>query len=177
MYGLIFLSIGPLTIGLSVSSLIFVILQAVYSIMIAGIFQRAKFYQLKNKFTSKQHISKNLIRSTPEIWLQIPILALSITFCVASIIFTIRGDSHSKSLWRTGIFAIIFGWTNGIIMASKFPYIGKYALVFFTICKTFVKLALFGILLILASTLVLGMIFYNPLAPVGFRILLVNLII
>ena len=62
-------------------------------------------------------------------------------------------------------------------MASKFPYIGEYALVFATICKTFLKLALFGILLILASTLVLDMIFYNPLAPVGFRILLVNLII
>ena len=156
MYGLIFLSIGHVTIELSsISSLIFVILQAVYSIITACIFQRDKFYRLKNKFTSKWDIFKNLIRSTPEIWLQIPILALSITYCVASIIFTIRGDSHSKSLWRIGIFTIIFGWTNGIIMASKFPYIGEYALIFASICKIFLKLALFSTLLILASTFVL----------------------
>lgn len=70
-------------------------------------------------------------------------------------------------MWNVGIFAIIFGWTNLIVLTSKLPYIGEYALVFAAILKTFLKLTFFGLLLIFASTIVLIMIFYNPQAIVS----------
>ena len=106
--------------------------------------------------------------SIPEIWLQIPTFVSSLIFSVVSIVSTIKEDCLSKLFWRLGVFAVIIAWTKLIVMLSKLPVIGEYALIFSTICKTFFKLALFGILLVLASTFVLDMIFYNPHAPVSF---------
>ena len=97
--------------------------------------------------------------------LQMLVFLTSMAFLTISVLYTSYGACHTRYTWRLGIFTVIFGWTNLITTASKFPIIGEYALVFKAICVTFLKVALFGILLVLASVLVLDMIFYNPLVP------------
>lgn len=159
------------TIGLSASCLFCLLLQAGYTIVIAVAFQNKKLLKIKNVFSGKDHILKKVYYLIYQhIWLEIVTFLLSVVFVIASIVLSVNGDCHSKALWRVGIFAVMFGWTNFILMASKFPVIGEYALMFKTIFKSFLKLALFGILLVLASVIVLDMIFYDPLAPVSFEI-------
>ena len=103
------------------------------------------------------------VRKSPECVLQMAVFGLSIAFSIASIV-VVASSTHqySKDMWRTGIFAIIFAWTNLIILGSNFPTLGQYAIIFINIFKTFIKVALFGIVLVMASTIVLRMIFYNP---------------
>ncbi len=84
-------------------------------------------------------------------------------FWGASIYHTATNTAFNKHFWRIGIFAVIFGWTYFIILVSKFPSLGEYSLIFISILETFLSLAMFGFVLILASTLVLRMLFYNPL--------------
>ena len=74
---------------------------------------------------------------------------------------------HSKAIWRVGIFATIFGWSNLVLLGSKLPTFGEYALIFMNILKTFIKLAIFGFILVMASTIVLRMIFYDPVELVS----------
>lgn len=68
--------------------------------------------------------------------------------------------------WHFGLFAVILGWTSLILLSYKLPWIGVYANTFMTIVLTFFKLAFFAALLILASSIVLRMVFFDPTALV-----------
>ena len=160
-------------IGLYASCVFFWALQICYLLFNSICFLRQKFGQPLEIFTYKGccHqsfvIIKDLMTSIPTIWLQIPTFVLSLIFFVVSIVSTIKKECHSKLFWHLGVFAVIFAWANLIVMFSKLPVIGEYALIFTTICKTFLKLILSGSVLILASSFVLAIIFYNPQAPVS----------
>ena len=73
--------------------------------------------------------------------------------------------------YHFGLFAIVFGWAKLIHLFSKFPFIGVHSIVFFTIVWTFLKLALFALLLVLASVFVLMTVFYDEQALVSVHVL------
>ncbi len=150
---------------LSALSMLFWLLQATYSGIIFVTFQ----------VRGKRKISKKILeyfKSAPEVLLELTVFALVFVFCVVSIYNTATDKFFSKALWRVGIFAVIFGWTSFVILSSKFPALGEYTLIFVSILKTFLKLAIFGFVLVMASTIVLRMLFYNPLELV--RLLIVT---
>jgi hypothetical protein len=68
--------------------------------------------------------------------------------------------------WHLGIFVVFLGWMNLIFYAAKFPRTGIYVLVFTEILVTFLKLVVFGLLLVIAFSLVLFMMFNSPVATV-----------
>ena len=99
---------------------------------------------------------------------ELPLLATSLIYLIASIVETANGDCHKRGTWNCGIFAVLLGWTIFTLKISKLPFIGDYVIIFIKICKTFLKVSLFGILLLLGSLLVLHMVFYNPMALVSY---------
>ena len=69
--------------------------------------------------------------------------------------------------WQIGLFVVFAAWMNLIIIASEFPKTGTYVIIFKEIFLTFLELLLsFGIILILAYTVILFMMFYSPTAMV-----------
>lgn len=69
--------------------------------------------------------------------------------------------------WHFGLFAFVTGWANLINLFSKFPKIGQQSIVYLTIVWTFLKLSIFGFLLLLASAIVLMAVFFDPQAVVS----------
>ena len=69
--------------------------------------------------------------------------------------------------WQIGIFAVFLAWMNFVFFAAKFPRTGIYVLVFKEILQTFLNLVAFGVLLVIAFSLVLYMLFYSPVAAVS----------
>jgi len=135
-------------------------MQSLYSAIIAAI-------QLKTKVTKSMKLLGKIVTYTPEVLLQVPTFILVVVFSGYSIHYAITDSFYSKRMWRVGIFAIIFSWSNLVILGSKLPTFGEYALIFINILKTFIKLAIFGFILIIASTIVLRMIFYDPIELVS----------
>ena len=74
----------------------------------------------------------------------------------------------SPNMYNLGILVVTLSWTNLIFFLSKLPIAGVYALTFVSIVRTFLKLALFAIFLLIGSTDVLISIFSNPLTPVSY---------
>ena len=68
--------------------------------------------------------------------------------------------------WQLGIFVVFLGWMNLVFYASKFPRTGIFVLVFKEILLTFLSLVAFGLLLVVAFSLILYMMFYSPTATV-----------
>lgn len=68
----------------------------------------------------------------------------------------------SRWQWQVGITSIFLGWLNLIFVASQFPMISIYVIMFREIFYTFSKLILFALLLISAFSLLLFMMFHNP---------------
>ncbi len=173
--------------GLSGTSIVFCTLQFVYYIIIWLIFQASyncvelmDFFRTRCNCCNKRSkyklfkfvrnistIFSTLFMTTVEPLIELIILILVWTFSIKSIINSEKGESYSTSYWRVGLFAIILAWSNFIIKSSKLPEFGKYTLIIFiNITKTFLKLALFGFVLILAFAVTLRMVFYHPLIEV-----------
>ena len=64
--------------------------------------------------------------------------------------------------WQVGIVAVLLAWFDFIVFTSNFAYIGIYVTVFIEICKTFLKLGLLTLLLIVTFGITFYMIFSNP---------------
>lgn len=70
--------------------------------------------------------------------------------------------------WQIGIFVMFSAWINLIIIVSEFPKTGTYVIIFKEIFLTFMKMLLsFGILLVLAYSIILFMMFSNPISMVS----------
>lgn len=65
-----------------------------------------------------------------------------------------------------GLAAFIFCWAHLICLFSKFPFIGEQSIVFLTIVRTFLKLSIFGLLLVFAAVIVLMVVFFDAQATV-----------
>ena len=74
----------------------------------------------------------------------------------------------TSTVYNFVIFIVALSWINFVIFLSHTPFIGVYARIFITITKTFLKLALFALLLVIGATLVLVMLFSNQQQPVSY---------
>lgn len=94
------------------------------------------------------------------------VFLLPLIFSILRILNTKTGCCEEVQ-WHFGLFAIVFGWANLIRLFSNLPFIGQHSIVFKTIVWTFVKLAVFGLLLVLASVVVLTIVFFDSQALVS----------
>ena len=96
---------------------------------------------------------------------------LEITLYVFSFIFV--WVFHDECLcpyrwqWQLGIVAVFFAWINLMIFFSKFPLTGVYVLMFTKICRTFLKILVLSLLLVIAFALTFFLIFHEPSVMVG----------
>ena len=100
-------------------------------------------------------------------YLQVILLFFTVIFCVLTIVNTATDGCCEEATWHMGLFSIIFGWTYLIHLSSTLPYVGQQAIMFLNIVRTFLKLTVFALLLVLAATIVLVMTFYDAQAPVS----------
>lgn len=99
-------------------------------------------------------------------YFQLLVFVLSLIFSCLTIAVTSNGCCVEWQ-WHFGLFAVSLGWANLIHLFFKFPFVGEHAIIFATIVVTFLKLAVFALLLILASTIVLMMVFFDAEAMVS----------
>ena len=101
-------------------------------------------------------------------YLQVIVYVLAMIFSILTILNTVI-DCCEAVTWHVGLFAIILGWTCLIHLSSKLPFIGDHAIMFFDIVGTFLRLAVFALLLVLATTIILAMTFFNAQALVSLQ--------
>ena len=92
---------------------------------------------------------------------------LAILFSIMTILNTATNGLHERGTWHIGLFAVLFGWMYFIHLCSKIPVVGEQAIVFLHIMRTFLKLTLFALLLVLAATIILAMTFFDAQALVS----------
>ncbi len=97
----------------------------------------------------------------------IELIAYTLSIVIGIAVLSSGNGCLSPNMYNVGILVVTLGWTNLIFFLSKLPIAGVYALTFISIVMTFLKLALFGIFLLLGSTVILLLIFSNPLHPVS----------
>ena len=61
---------------------------------------------------------------------------------------------------------MFLAWCNTLAFVAKFRIVGIYALVFIQICKTFLRIVLLTLLLIVTFGITFYMIFYDPVVQV-----------
>ena len=86
---------------------------------------------------------------------------------ISVIVLSSTSGCLTSMIYNFTMFIVALSWINLILFLSKLPFIGVYALIFISMVKTFLKLALFALLLVIGSTLVLVMLFSNPQIPVS----------
>ena len=64
--------------------------------------------------------------------------------------------------WQVGIVSVLLVWLDLIMSASNIPGISLFVIMFREIASTFFRLIFFALLLIIAFTLMLFMMFHNP---------------
>jgi transient receptor potential cation channel subfamily A protein 1 len=67
-----------------------------------------------------------------------------------------------KWQWQVGVVAVFLGWIVLTLFISKFPKIGIYVLMFLNVFRTFLKVLLLSIFLVLAFALTFYLAFTEP---------------
>ena len=91
--------------------------------------------------------------------------AIAVAFAVTAIIYATSGNCLSLQQ-HLGLITVALTWINLIRLLSKFPIVGQHAIIFGRIIWTFLKLAVFALLVLFASTIILTTIFFNSQALV-----------
>ena len=90
---------------------------------------------------------------------------------ICSIIFVVVYAMDSFCVmdwqWQVGVVAVFLGWINLILFVSKLPFVGIYVIILISISKTFARMLIVTILLIVAFGITFFMIFYDPEATVS----------
>jgi hypothetical protein len=94
------------------------------------------------------------------------VFVLSLIYAVLTLLNSHTGCCR-EYMWHFGLFAFISGWAYLIRLFSKFPFVGQHSIVYWTIVWTFLKLSIFGLLLLLASAIILMAVFFDPRATVS----------
>ena len=105
------------------------------------------------------------INKRVNLYLQLVVFLVALAYSCITLAANSTGCC-TQSQWHFGLLAVSFGWANFICLFSKFPFVGEHAITFAKIIWTFLKLALFALLLILASTIILMTIFFDSKALV-----------
>ena len=96
---------------------------------------------------------------------QLILYAIAVAFAVTAIIDTTSGNCSSAQQ-HLGIFTVALTWINLIRLLSKFPIVGQHAIIFGRIIWTFLKLAVFALLVLFAATIILTTILFDSQALV-----------
>lgn len=119
-------------------------------------------FNLAKEFISLITATKDYLKTFENLYLW-PLYGLSIFFVY---VFPNDCGCPTRVQWRVGIFVLFLGWLHMIFIASNLPGTGKYVIMFRDIFKTFSQLVLFALLLVTAFSVILFMMFNNPLAKV-----------
>lgn len=111
------------------------------------------------------------IKPNFKVYLEALALAVAILFSILKIVTVATNGCCEEWTWHFGLFAILLGWANLIRLLSKLPIIGEHVIVFFDIVWTFLTLTVFALLLVLATTIILMITFYNAQALVSIAII------
>ena len=97
-------------------------------------------------------------------WLELTLFVLSIIFAW---VFHTDCLCEKGWQWQIGIVAVFLAWLDLVIFIRKLPFVGIYVVMFFDICKIFVKMIILTILLVIAFGLAFYMAFFAPGVFVG----------
>ena len=86
---------------------------------------------------------------------------------IASIIFVTSVDRQScfcpsRSGWEAGIVSIALTWVVLVVWVQTMHLIGIYVIIMLRIIRSFLKVAIFGILLVVGFGLSFYLLFYQP---------------
>lgn len=94
---------------------------------------------------------------------------VSVTSFIITMIWMIRQSCiPTQGEWQVAVVTLFLTWSHFILLCDKLPIIGTYVVMFTKILWTFLKVSLFGFLLILTFSLVLVALFQDPVILVSF---------
>ena len=91
-------------------------------------------------------------------WIEISQAAFTLMF-----VFFYYNDNFCVSFrqWQVGVSAVFLGWIDMILLVSRLPVVGSYVVILIRIVKTFTKLLVLAILLVVAFGLTFYMVFFD----------------
>ena len=93
---------------------------------------------------------------------------VSVSSLVLVVLWIVRlGRIPIRSEWQLAVVISFLNWSHFILACDKLPIIGNYVVMFTKILSTFLNVSIFGLLLILAFSIVLMALFGDPLIVVS----------
>ena len=92
-------------------------------------------------------------------WIEISLYILSIIFVS---VFRTPCLCPKGWQWQVGVMAVLLAWIDLIVICSKFPSIGIYVIMFVRIVRTFLKVSILSVLLVVTFGLTFYMTFSEP---------------
>ena len=92
-------------------------------------------------------------------WIEISLYILSIIFVS---VFRTPCLCPEGWQWQIGVMAVLLAWIDLIVICSKFPSIGIYVIMFVRIVRTFLKVSILSVLLVVTFGLTFYMTFSEP---------------
>jgi transient receptor potential cation channel subfamily A protein 1 len=129
----------------------FIYISAAIVVFMALVRIGMEIYQLKLRFPRYFLDETN--------WIEMVLFLSSITF-----VWVFHNDCLCplKWQWQVGVVAVFLGWIVLTLFISKFPKIGIYVLMFLNVFRTFLKVLLLSIFLVLAFALTFYLAFTEP---------------
>lgn len=92
-------------------------------------------------------------------YFEVPLFLFSIIFCS---VFTTDCLCPLNFQWQFGTIAVLLGWLNLVFFIRNLPRIGIYVGMLLHICRTFLKMAVLALLLVVGFSLAFYMAFFDP---------------
>jgi len=92
-------------------------------------------------------------------YFEVPLFLFSIIFCS---VFITDCLCPLNFQWQFGTIAVLLGWLNLVFFIRNLPRIGIYVGMLLHICRTFLKMAVLALLLVVGFSLAFYMAFFDP---------------
>lgn len=143
-------------------------------LIIVEFFEYISSFFPSNLIGCRRRIKKRAKSFTLKYFLHVPYLRhvinwfVSISSLVLVIVWVVRhGQVPNQSEWQAAVVISFLSWSHFILLCDKLPVIGIYVVMFKRILSTFLKVSIFGLLLILAFSITLMALFRDPLIMVS----------
>ena len=93
---------------------------------------------------------------------------ISIASIVLTIVWIVREGIPNYLEWQVAVVLAFINWAHFILRCDKLPIIGTYVVMFTKILRTFLKVSIFGLLLILMFSVVLVALFNELIITVSY---------
>ena len=107
-----------------------------------------------------------MLLHSPRTYLRDPVNYIEIILYFSSIMFAFVFTTPCLHVhhwqWQFGVLAVFLGWTVLIAFLQKWPPTGIYIIAFLTTMKSFLKVALLAVFLVIAFALPFYMQFFEP---------------